>query len=126
MTVEDVIRDASPLWLLPILGVVFMVSQIAPGVIGKAGESWREWTRQARSAEREAREHRDDERNYWRGVADERLREIKARDELIASHQVWDWTRYEELVQQGKRPAMPPPLRPEVPGPLAGDGATLD
>lgn len=120
-------------WMLYVVlgsGILVVLAGAIPKILGPISSAMDEWAKRQRAIAVEA----DDadiadlrrEKEYLRGVADERLREIKARDELIASHQVWDWKRYEELVQQGKRPDMPPPLRPDVPETPADDGVTLD
>lgn len=111
-------------------GILIVLAGAIPKILGPISSAMDEWSKRQRAIAVEE----DDadiadlrrEKEYLWGVADERLREIKARDELIASHQVWDWDRYEELVKQGEPPAMPPPLRPDVPATPADDGATLD
>lgn len=118
------------LYVVLVSGILIVLAGAIPKILGPISSAMDEWAKRQRAIAVET----DDadiadlrrEKEYLRGVADERLREIKARDALIASHQIWDWNRYEELVQQGKRPAMPPPLRPDVPDTPADDGATLD
>lgn len=116
--------DPNLLWLAVIVGAAIMVAQAFPKVLGPIGQAILEWARSKRTAESEA----DDadiadlqrQNSYLAGVADERLREIRARDELIMAHAPWDWRMFEESVKAGNSPEHPPPLIPHIPPPPPG------
>lgn len=116
--------DPNLLWLGVALGAVIMIAQAWPKVLGPIGEAFREWARSKRAAEAESEdadwEDLKQERDYLRGVADERLREIRARDELIMAHAPWDWRMFEDAVRAGSSPEPPPPLIPHIPPPPPG------
>lgn len=63
---------------------------------------------------------RDRKIAYLEGVNAERLRELQARDQLIADHKNWDWERYDAAVRAGNRIDPPPPLLPILVAPAEG------
>ena len=113
-------------WVLYVLGAVLVVTAVAaavPKVLGPIGQAWAAWL----ESRRRAAVARDDaditdlrrQRDYLRGVADERLEEITRRDALIAAHAPWDRERWTAAAAAGHDVPPPPPLIPVVaPSPI--------
>lgn len=122
--------DPNLLWIGVIVGAIVMIAQAWPKVLGPIGESIRKWAKERRAAESEATAEeiadRDQTIAYLKGVAAERLREIRARDELAAQHAPWDWERYKAAIKAGHEVDPPPPLIPEIPPPPHGHGHPTD
>ena len=104
-----------------VVGVLVIVSGAVPKILGPIGQAWAEWVLRQRTASNEADTadiaERDREIAYLKGVAAERLRELKARDQLVASHAQWDWERYGAAIKAGHEIDPPPPLIPDIPSP---------
>ena len=74
-------------------------------MLGPIGQAWAAWL----ESRRRAYVARDDaditdlrrQRDYLRGVADERLEEITRRDALIAAHAPWDRERWTAAAAAG-------------------------
>ena len=113
-------------WVLYVLGAVLVVTAVAaavPKVLGPIGQAWAAWL----ESRRRAAVTRDDaditdlrrQRDYLRGVADERLEEIARRDALIAAHTPWDRERWTAAAAAGHDVPPPPPLIPvAAPSPI--------
>lgn len=119
ITIPDVSGHPVILYVTVFLMAGWIVATIFPQITGKFQDAVKQTTANRRAAAADA----DDadiadltrERNYLAGVAAERLRELQARDRLIAAHMVWDRERYNAAISAGHdiRPA--PPLHPELP-----------
>lgn len=117
---------ASHPWVLYATVLVLIIVLFAgavPKVFGPLSTTFSDWAKRQRTAASEA----DDadiadlqrERDYLRGVADERLREIRARDTLIAEHLPWDYERLHAATRAGHSVPPPPPLFPPMPTDVA-------
>ena len=114
------------LWVGVIIGAAIIIAQAFPKILGPVGESIRAWASSRRASESEEEESlrerhrkeieaREREKAYYKGVADERLRELQARDELIGDHMIWDRERVTAAIAAGAKVPPPPPLFPRMP-----------
>lgn len=102
-----------------VFGILILAATAVPKILGPLGTGLSEWAKNQRAAASDEDDadiaERDRQIAYLQGVAAERLREIKARDALVAEHSQWDWERYGAAVKAGHDVAPPPPLIPDIP-----------
>ena len=101
-----------------VVGILVIIAGAVPKILGPLGEAFDERTKRARAAAVEADDadiaEADRKIAYLAGVADERLRELQARDRLIAAHAIWDRERLIAATMAGAEVSPPPPLYPEI------------
>lgn len=119
---EPVPVETTPLYLYTMAAVAVLVAiaTAAPKVVGPFAKMWEQFVQSKRrtavEVKKDALMDRDIRISYLEGVNAERLRELQARDELIAQHVKWDWEMYNKGLKAGCDDiGVPPPLLPDIP-----------
>ena len=106
-------------WMLyasGVVGLIVLIASAVPKAFGPIGRAIDDWASRKRASQSEADDmatiERDRQIAYLAGARDEAIREMRARDTLIARHQRWDWFVYNLAIKQGCDVHPPPPLLP--------------
>lgn len=99
-----------------LISIMVMIAQAIPKVGGSISKALADWASSQRAASADADDadiaERDREIAYIKGIAAERLRELRAFHDLANEHRPWDIHHFDKALSSDPNAKPPPPLIP--------------